>query len=381
MLFTQKQSQGIKAAFPALNNMVFLNSAGLTPIPAPCRDVMLEMTQDLCSYAYLKMAKWELQVSKARQTAAAITGCSPKEMAFVKNTSTGVSIVASGLRLAPGDEVIINDLEFPSNVYPWLNLERKGVVVRRAKSVKGKVTPDAIAEQVTTRTKALAISSIQYATGHKTDLAALGQMARDKGFLLFVDAIQSMGAFPMDVKKLGIHFLSAGGFKWLCGPVGTGIFYCDQEKLDDLELTVTGWNTVENPIMYHIIDYKPKNNAQRFEEASGDYIGICGLGESLNILHSTGIEKIGEHIVALTDYLEEKLRSRGYQILSPRDEADKSGIMVFTPLSGKTPEDVCKKLDQKKILTAPRGGGVRVSPHFFNTTEDMDQLLYALEEI
>ncbi|MDH5639584.1 MAG: aminotransferase class V-fold PLP-dependent enzyme [Nitrospinota bacterium] len=381
MLFTQKQSEAIRARFPALNGMVFLNSAGLTPIPTSCRDIMVEMTQDLCSYAYLKMANWEKSVIKARQTAATITGCSPEEMAFVKNTSTGVSIVASGLRLVPGDEVIINDLEFPSNVYPWLNLERKGVVVRRAKSSDGKVTPDAIAEQVTAKTKVLAISSIQYATGQRTDLATLGQMAREKGFLFFVDAIQSMGSFPMDVKKLGIHFLSAGGFKWLCGPVGSGIFFCDKEKLDDLDLTVTGWNTVENPVLYHVIDYKPKNNAQRFEEASGDYIGICGLGESMNVLHSTGIDKIGEHVVALTNYLEEKLLSRGYQILSPRGQADKSAIIVVAAPSGSTPEDVCKKLDGKKILTAPRGGGIRVSPHFFNTTEDMDQLLSALGEL
>ncbi|MDH5511184.1 MAG: aminotransferase class V-fold PLP-dependent enzyme [Nitrospinota bacterium] len=381
MLFTEKQSETVRSRFPALSGMVFLNSAGLTPIPSSCRDVMVEMTQDLCSFAYLKAANWEKSVTKARQTAAAITGCSPEEMAFVKNTSTGVSIVASGLRLAPGDEVIINDLEFPSNVYPWLNLERKGVVIRKAKSSGGKVSPDAIAEQVTSRTKALAISSIQYATGHRTDLAALGQMAREKGFLFFVDAIQSMGAFPMDVKKFGIHFLSAGGFKWLCGPVGSGIFYCDKEKLEDLDLLVTGWNTVENPILYHVIDYKPKKNAQRFEEASGDYIGICGLGESMEILHSAGIDQIGEHILALTDYLEERLLSKGFQILSPREQADKSGIMVFAAPSGSTPEDMCKKLEEKKILTAPRGGGIRVSPHFFNTTEEMDQLLTALEEI
>jgi len=378
MLFDSDRSDSIRAQFPALRELTFLNSSGMTPIPLACRDVMTRMIDANLEYAYLKGADWEKSVTQTRQDAARLVGCAVDELAFVKNTSVGVSLVASGLRLAPGDEVIINDLEFPSNVYPWLNLQRKGVVVRIAKSSSGRVTSDAIAAEVTAKTRVVAISSVQYATGHRTDLAALGQMAKDHGFLLFVDAIQSLGVLPMDVKKFGIHFLSAGGFKWLCGPVGSGVFFCDMAKLEDLDIVMAGWNTVRNPILYHEIDFTPKNNAQRFEEGSGGYVGICGLGESVKLLLDTGIDSIESHVVSLTDYLEQKLRSRGIEIHSPRDDGDKSGVLVFRPAAGESPEALFKRLEEKMILTAPRGGGLRVSPHFFNTTADLDRLLEAL---
>jgi len=365
MLLPSQDSETIRALFPALASYLFMNSAGLTPLPSPSRDAMTRMISDFSDHAYMKAA-------------AGLVGCSPEELAFVKNTSDGISIVASGLRLAPGDEVIINDVEFPSNVYPWLNLQRKGVVVRMAESAAGRITADAIAAQASPRTKIIAISSVQYASGYRADLAALGQLARDKGALLLVDAIQSLGVIPMDVKKLGIHFLSCGGFKWLCGPVGTGIFFLDREKLNDLDITVAGWNTVANPTQYHVIDYTPKNNAQRFEEGSGNYIGVCGLGESMRLLSSVGIGRIEGHVLALTDYLEGKLRSKGVEILSPRGAGEKSGIFVFKPPAGETPEALWKRLEERNILTAPRGGGLRVSPHFFNTTGDIDGLLEAL---
>ena len=378
MLLTPQESVKIRESFPALKDLIFLNSASVTPFPKQCRDALNKTNDQRLNSAYLELPGWERLISEARAMAASMMGCSPEETAFVKNTAQGLSFVASGLDLKPGDEVIVNDLEFPSNVYPWLNLERKGVKVTIAKSSGGRITPDMIAPLVTARTRVLAISSVQYATGYRADLASLGQMARDKGFLLVVDAIQSMGVIPMDVKALGIHFLSAGGFKWLCGPIGTGMFFCDGKMLDSLSLITAGWNSVKNAGQYDVIDFTLRETAQRFEEGSGNFSGTIGLLESMKLLTGVGIGKIESHALDLNLYLAERLKSRGLEVLSSMEDGERSGILIFKPQEGQSPESVFKGLESRNILVSPRGGGVRVSPHFFNTTEDMDRLLEVL---
>ncbi|VAX22371.1 Cysteine desulfurase, partial [hydrothermal vent metagenome] len=280
-LFEDDESVSIRESFPALTAMTFLNAAGMTPLASPGRDAMVALLDEISQSVYLKMDEWNDRTKQARDASAGLIGASGREIAFIRNTSDGVSLVASGLGLKSGDEVIINDLEFPSNVYPWLNLQRLGVVVKTVKNEDGIVTIDSIAKAITPRTKIVAISSVQYLSGHRTDLNALGALTRDKNVLFFVDAIQSLGAFPLDVKQSGIDFLSCGGFKWLCGPMGSGIFFCDEKRLDDLELSRVGWNSVINGEDFSNIDMTFKDDARRFEEGSPNLAGIYGLHESI----------------------------------------------------------------------------------------------------
>jgi selenocysteine lyase/cysteine desulfurase len=376
--FNASESSAIRSQFPIFEKYVFLNAASLSPIPKTAHTAINDVAQEVALSAYLGYEKWKTRVAQTRKLAGGLIGGGEDEVAFIRNTADGVSLVASGFPFTEGDEVVINDLEFPSNVYPWLNLRSKGVTVRIAKSVDGRVTPDMIAREVTPRTKIVAISTVQYATGHRADLSALGQMARDKGFLLFVDAIQSLGALPMDVKKYGVDFLSCGGHKWLCAPEGIGVFYCAKERLDLLRLTRVGWNTVQDAHNFGNIDFTPKPSAERFEEGTPNLFGIYGLCESLKTVMSYGVERNEAHIFSLTSLLADSLRSRGYTIVSPMGEGERSGILIFTAKDKNENASIVKRLNTAGILIMERGAGIRVAPHFFNTAQDIQKLLAEL---
>jgi len=373
-LFTAQESVSIRDSYKAVENCTFLNAAGMAPLPRESCESMSSLLDDL-NRSRLNMELWKEKITMARRLSAKIVGASEKEIAFVRNTSEGVSIVASGMRWSEGDEIIISDLEFPSNVYPWLNLERLGVKVRTIKSENGRVTVDSIRAAVTRRTRLVAISSVQYLSGYKADLSSLGQMSRDLGFSLFVDAIQSLGVIPMDVKGYGVDFLSSGGFKWLCGPLGTGIFFCDTNRLDELDLTRVGWNTVQDSYDYSTINYTIREDAQRFEEGSPNLVGIFGLLESLKLLILARVERNEAHVIGLTDMLVEGLLAKGCKILSPRSDGEKSGIVNFITPDPDGVETLMERLGREGIVVMKRGPGIRVSPHYYNTPEDIVRLL------
>ncbi|MBI4666056.1 MAG: aminotransferase class V-fold PLP-dependent enzyme [Nitrospinae bacterium] len=372
------ESSRIRAEFPMLENYIYFNSAGLAPIPVKTRDAIMGMAREVSVTAYLNMDEWKAKVAETRQLAARITGGTVEETAFIRNTSDGVSLVASGYPFREGDEVIINDLEFPSNVYPWLNLQRKGVNVKIVKSREGRVTVDDIAREVTSKTRFVAISTTQYSTGFRADLAGLGQLAREKGFLFFVDAIQSLGVLPMDVKGFGIDFLACGGHKWLCAPEGIGIFHCNRERLDTLELTRTGWHTVKDCYNFAHIDFTPHPTAERFEEGTMNIMGIYGLAESLKTVMMFGIQRNEAQALHLTGLIAEGARSKGYNVLSPMEDRERSSILIISHADPSQNARIVKRLNANRVLLMERGGGIRVAAHFFNTEEDVEKLVELL---
>ncbi|HJM83573.1 MAG TPA: aminotransferase class V-fold PLP-dependent enzyme [Nitrospinota bacterium] len=372
---TKTTLESFRDAFPALKNLIFLNSAGMSPLPDPCRLAMNGLIEDIGKRAYLNMDNWIKTIALARKNVSELIGAFPEEVAFIKNTSAGVSLVASGLNFSEGDEVVINDIEFPSNVYPWLYLKNKGVKIVLVKSEKGRIAPEAIKHAVTPRTKVVAISSVQYISGYRAELAKIGEICRANRSLFFVDAIQSLGVIPMDVKSCGIDFLSTGGFKWLCGPTGIGIFYCNKTRLDNLTLNNIGWNTVINSQDYSNILFEPKPDAMRFEEGSPNIIGIYGLNESIKLLKAVGIANIERHVLELTDYLVERLLSMNFIIFSPRKDGEKSGIVTFSTKEKEKLTILEKKLFAENILVVNRGNGIRVSVHGFNNMKDIDRLI------
>jgi selenocysteine lyase/cysteine desulfurase len=347
----------------------------MSPLPDPCRLAMNGLIEDIGKRAYLNMDNWIKTIALARKNVSELIGAFPEEVAFIKNTSAGVSLVASGLNFSEGDEVVINDIEFPSNVYPWLYLKNKGVKIVLVKSEKGRIAPEAIKHAVTPRTKVVAISSVQYISGYRAELAKIGEICRANRSLFFVDAIQSLGVIPMDVKSCGIDFLSTGGFKWLCGPTGIGVFYCNKTRLGNLTLNNIGWNTVINSQDYANILFEPKPDAMRFEEGSPNIIGIYGLNESIKLLKAVGIANIERHVLELTDYLVERLLSMNFIIFSPRKDGEKSGIVTFSTKEKEKLTILEKKLFAENILVVNRGNGIRVSVHGFNNMKDIDRLI------
>ncbi len=380
MIFSKSEHQEIRRNFPITKKFIFLNNAGVAPISLPAMNMINAVAKDICNFSYVKLKDWNIETEAARKDAAALINSSPDEIAFVKNTSHGLSLVAGGINWRPDDEIIIADQEFPANVYPWQNLKIQGVKVITVRSRKGRLLVDDFAKAVTSKTKLLSISSVEYATGFRNDIAAIGRMCQKKGILFCVDAIQSLGVIPMDVKKYKIDFLAADGHKWLVAPEGIGIFFCRRSLIKKLNPVLIGWNTVKDASNYHKINFKLKQDASRFEEGSQNLIGVHALRASIKLLQSIGIERIEQWNLHLTDLLIKGLKGRGCRILSSTVPQERSSIISFTTGNKAKDKALVKHLLKKKIIVSLRADGIRLSPHLYNTPAETAKFFRIFED-
>jgi cysteine desulfurase/selenocysteine lyase len=367
----------IRSHFPITRHFNFLNHAAIAPLSRPAAEALAGYATEMSESAYLAGTYYR-SAEKVRQAAARLINADPLEVTFVKNTSEGINYVANGVQWATGDSVVLNALEFPANVYPWLNLEQRGVAVRFVADEDGRIPFDRLAAAIDRRTRIVAISAVQWANGFRVDLTRLGELCQEKGVLLVVDAIQALGVHPIDVRKMNIDFLAADGHKWLCGPEGAGIFYCRRELIEHLRPTEPGYLC-----MRHGYDTPPRKidlhyDARRFDSGVYNLAGICALGGSLNLLLEVGIDEIQVRVKALTDRLVEGLQRRGWRVHSPRTSSEWSGIVAF----GSSRHDLIALKrhlrDEFRIIVAHRMGRLRASPHFYNSPEEIDQLVEAL---
>lgn len=369
--------ESVRAEFPVLERCVYLNHAACSPTPLRTFNAMKNYAETVMHTGGAEFVLWNEEVESVRACLARLMKAKPAEVAFVANTSEGILAVANGISWQRGDNCVINDLEFPANVYPWKNLVRDGVEVKIVKSRRGKLRVEDVEKQINARTRLVAVSFVEYANGFRNDVAALGDLCQRKRVYFFVDAIQGLGALDIDVKNSRIHFLAAGGHKWLLGPRGSGVFYCAEEFLDELQLRAFSWTSVVDPENFSDMAQGPKPSAARFEAGTPNLGGILGLGASAALIEELGIHRIEERILELTDSLAKGLASRGYEILSPLNEGERSGILLFRGGS-RSPEEVCTALGKKGIIVAVRNGGVRVSPHYYNNVSDIQRLLDSL---
>jgi cysteine desulfurase/selenocysteine lyase len=319
------------------------------------------------------------RVEEIRGNCAELVGSEKNEIAFVKNTSHGISLVAGGLDWREGDNVIVFEREFPSNIYPWLNLERKGVKVKFIPATGNMIFIDDIEKMIDANTRLLSISSVQFSNGFRIDLERLGELCRRRKVLLFVDAIQSLGIVPMNVSQLGIDFLASDGHKWLLGPEGTGIFYCRHELAEPLKPCLIGWKSVVNENDYDHIDFRFKTNSLKFEEGSLNVMGIMALGAAVDLLLEVGIDGINERILDLGDFIIEQSEKRGFEIRSPKDRQHRAGINSL--LGNFNPMDTKDKLRALGILVNVRSGAIRVAPHFYNTEDEILSFFSELDKL
>ena len=359
--------------FPILKHWLFFNHAAVAPLTAQAAAVIERYAKEAREDAYLS-GNWYGRADGARKLAAQLINAHPDELAFVKNTSEGIAFVANGLDWKSGDEVITSNVEYPANIYPWMDIaQRFGVKHVMVAERDGRVPTEDVLKAVTSRTRMIALSHVEYASGYRSDLAAIGSFCRERGILLCVDAIQSMGVLPVDVQNMKIDFLSADGHKWMLAPEGCGIFYCRRELLTSLRPEI-GWLNVINAAEYGSYDFTLRADAKRFECGSYNIPGILGFGESLRVLLDVGIETISQRVLALTDQLCEGLKQKGYTIVSSRRPGEDSGIVAFThPTRNHT--ELVNELKAKKIVIIQREGRLRASPHFYNSAEQVDQLL------
>jgi selenocysteine lyase/cysteine desulfurase len=314
---------------------------------------------------------------RLRAMMAEFIGADVDEIALTKNTPEGLSIVASGLGWRPGDSVVTTDLEFPANMYPWLNLQERGVEVRIVPSENGRVPAERLIEAVDATTRVVAVSYVQFSTGFRADLARLAEFCRPRGVYLVTDAMQAVGALPVDVRALGVDFLSCASHKWLLGPFGMGWFYCRRELLERLRPTEVGQGSMVERASYRDYRLEFVPSAARFECGVVNQGGVLGLQAALDLFNAVGRERVRDQILALNERLAEGLAARDYRILSSRIDGERSGILSFDSERHDSAA-LRERLHQADVIVSLREGAVRVSPHFYNSADDVDRLLGAL---
>ncbi len=365
--------ESYRAQFPVLEEQLYLNHAGVAPTSLRAGEAVREWMDDLIHHGIKSERRWEARVERIRAQAARLLGASPEEIAFVRNTSHGLGLVAEGLDWKPGDEVAVaTSLEYPSNVYPWLHLKDRGVTVRDIEARDGGVTPEAVAAALTPRTRLVAVSSVQFGTGYRTDLDALGALCERAGVLLCVDGIQSVGCVPVDVKKSRVHFLSADSHKWMLGISGIGILYVDKAVLPRVRPVLVGWRSTTDAWNFNRTHFELRAEAAKLEEGSHAYTGIFALGAAVDLLLEVGPAAIEAHIRELLVRAEAGLRGLGCEV-GPTPE-HRAGILTFLP-PGAEPRALASYLAERNVSISLRRGRIRISPHFYTRPEEMDRLV------
>ncbi|MCY2951234.1 MAG: aminotransferase class V-fold PLP-dependent enzyme [Planctomycetota bacterium] len=370
--------------FPILGRWDFYNHAGVSPLPRRAAEAIRKYAREAEEGAYLG-TDWFKDIERLRGVAGRLINAKREEIAFVKNTSEGIATVAGGIDWRAGDRIVTTGVEYPANVYPWMNVAKRfGVELVMVPEETGengarRVRLERILEQTQhPRTRLVALSHVEFASGQRHDLAAVGRVCREKGKLFCVDAIQSVGVLPVDVVGMGIDFLSADGHKWMLGPEGAGIFYCRKELLSGIRPLIVGWMNVINADDYGHYDFTLKPDAGRFECGTHNVAGLLGMKASIELLTEVGLERVAERVKLLTERVIEGVRRKGYQVVSPRGQGEWSGIVSFVS-SKHDHKEIWKRLrKEERIEIAVREGRLRVSPHFYNTEEQVERLVGVL---
>ncbi len=366
-----------RSEFAVTESFAYLNHAAVGVLPLRTREALRAFIEAHSGGGVIGTFPYERKMPEYRATIARFIGAQPGTIATLRNTSDGANVIARGLRWNAGDEVLLPDNEFPANAYPWLALRDRGVQIRYVETSRERLTPDVLRRRITPRTRVVTVSWVSFEDGYRHDLAALASICRKHGALLCVDAIQGLGAFPIDVQAAEIDALYCGGAKWLMALQGVSFLYVRSELLDRLDLGMPGWRSVDDIWDFLNYDQRPAPDATRFEGGTPNFIGALSLHESLQVLQTAGTARIASHVLALTDRLVEGLHSAGAHVESMRGSCESSGIVLFT-LPDADPVALGKALQAQGIVTTYRPGGVRVAPHGYNTMDEIDALIDAV---
>ncbi len=361
---------------PVAQQLAYFDHAAVAPLSRPAQVAISGYAQQASELGDTVWPDWDRRMTHIRQTATQLIGCQEEEMALVANTTAGISIVAEGFPWKSGDNVVTLANEFPSNLYPWMNLKSRGVETRQV-PCRGSWQADDLLGACDSQTRMIAVSWVSYSNGFRADLDELVHRAHANDILVMVDAIQGMGVFPLDVTATPIDFLAADGHKWMLGPEGAGLLYIAGRNLDRLRCQGVGWNSVSHRFDFSRIDLDLRDEAARFEGGSQNIVGFFGLGASLDLLVSTGIAQIAERILDVRQECIDALESQGAEVFGrwPRENA--SGIVAFT-VPQQDPVAVRRRCLQAGVVLSCRDGRLRIAPHAYNNQDDIERLIKAL---
>lgn len=364
--------------FPVSGDKVYLAHAGVSPVPACVERAVASAVSASARDDQEEGLSTLLRQTRAR--ASELLRADSGEVALIGPTTTGISAVAAGLDWQAGDEVLIYQDDFPVNVYPWQALESRGVTVRRLSTpTLGEITPELVVQQLTAKTRLVALASCHFVTGYRIDHDAIGRLLRERDVLFCLDAIQTLGAFPTTVEH--VDFLAADAHKWLLGPCAAGVFYVRRDLQDRLAPQAFGWNNVQCPNYVAQETMNLRSDARRYEAGSFNILGIAGLNAALGLLLEVGIDAIAADLTAKRRGLAAALQARGYEVFFP--EGQQTGGITSCWREGTDMKVVGERLAAENIIASVRGDRagrdyLRFSPHFYNTSSDLDLALELL---
>jgi len=369
----------VRNKFPYLDNgIIYFNHAATGPFSSIVVNRLSNMLKEKSEYNIDDYASFLKVVEETKILLAELINCNVDRIAFVDNTSNGLNMLAQSIDWKKGDRILLNDIEFPANVYPFLNLKRLGVEVDFVKSENGIVTADQIINSIKSETKLISVSFVQFLSGYKVDLEKIGNYCRANNIIFSVDGIQGIGAVRIDVKKCKIDFLSCGTQKWLLGMQGLAFIYVDEELQKKMIPANVGWLSVENA--WNLLDYKMdlKTSANVFQGGTLNSFGIYAFNTSLKLFKDFDFDKIQSEVLSNSKYFISRLKSVGQNcVLESLSDEGLAGIVTIKP---KDPEKLFEKLEGKKIFCSLREGLIRFAPHFYNTHHDIDKVVEELQK-
>ena len=365
----------IQSEFPQAEGLIYLNHAGVAPWPARTRDAVVEFARENVAYG---ASRYHLFIEKEnrlrRQARDLINAPSVDDIALLKNTSEALSVVAAGIRWNRGDNVVTSAEEFPSNWIPWDAQKVHGVTLKKV-NIRERSSEQALIEACDNRTRLLSISSVQFSSGIRLDLQLLGDFCRANNILFCVDAIQSIGAHDIDVQKIQADFVMADAHKWMLGPEGIALFYCNEAVRDELNLYQHGWHMTTTPDDFDIRSWQPTKTARRFEPGSNNLLGVHALSASLGLIEDLGMGYIERELEARVSHLMARLAEHErIRLITPVHPERRSGIVAFQVV-GSEQQELHKRLMENRVICALRGGAIRFSPHYYISMNKLDKSL------
>lgn len=361
--------------FPLAERYIHMNHAGVAPMSQRARAAIESVVDASVNRPYRD--HWaQDEADRVRHLVARLVNASDDSIALTRSTAHGISLLAQGLDWKAGDNVVGAFGEYPANVYPWMTLESRGVQLRQAKPVDGRITPDIVLSLLDARTRVVALSHVEFWNGFRLDIDAIGAECRRRGIVFAVDVMQSVGALRVDVMQMPIDFCAAGAGKWLMGPPGIGFCFCAPPLLEHIRPVIVGVGSVAGYDRYFEYDLAFRPSARRFEESVVSLLDTAAFGAALDLLLEVGPEVIERRVLGLSARLAEGLVRNGCEILEPwpRTVAESSGIVSFRK-PGMSAAAVLRDLTAARVIARTHKDFVRLSPHFYNTDEEVDRVI------
>ncbi len=369
-----------RSYFPYLKNgIIYFNHASTAPISTKVKEKIESLLKERSEekiddyYAFKDVAE------ETRTMIGEMINCKEDRIAFLDNTTNGIIWLSQGIDWKSGDRIILNDVEFPANVYPFLQLKEKGVEVDFIKSKNGIVTADEIINSIQPRTKLISISFVQFLSGYRIDLEKIGKVCKEKEIIFSVDSIQGLGAVRLDVEKCHIDFLANGTQKWLLGLQGLAFIYVRKQLQEKMKSAPIGWLAVKDAWNLLDFDLTTKETAERFQPGTLNIIGIYAFNSSMKLFKEFGFDEIEKQILSNSKYFIEELEKIGYRLpLHSLPEKHLSGIVSF---KNENAQNMFDHLSRKKIVCSLRESYIRFAPHFYNTKQEIDLVVDSMKNI